>query len=384
MADSVLDQAAWPRMVSIDVLRGVTVAFMILVNTAGDGSASYAQLRHSTWNGCTLTDLVFPTFLFLMGVSVAISQSPNGRTPAPAAARLAKATRRSVILICIGLFLNMLPFFNLWTMRYCGVMQRIGVTYWLAAVSLLLLDWTGVTILCALTLLGYWALMTLVPVPGFGKTGLELGVLNPVGNLASALDRIVIPPAHIYHHTFFDPEGLLSTLPALCSVLLGVVAWWFLQKRELRSRLALMAATGLIVAALGLAWNTVFPINKRLWTSSYVLWAAGIDLLILAVLSWYLDGSADSASRRLHRWFTPWLAFGSNALAAYVLSEVLASVIEGIHVAGGVTLQRWSYLQIPDWAGSPALRSLEWSLAFTAACYVPIHLLYRKRILIKL
>jgi predicted acyltransferase len=371
-------------MISIDVLRGLTVAFMILVNTAGDGSSSYAQLRHSTWNGCTFTDLVFPTFLFLMGVSMAISQSPNGPRPAPAAVRLAKATRRSVMLICIGLFLNMLPFFNLWTMRYCGVMQRIGVTYWLAAVSLLLLDWTGVTILCALTLLGYWALMTLVPVPGFGKIGLELGVLNPVGNLASALDRIVIPPAHIYHHTFFDPEGLLSTLPALCSVLLGVIAWWFLQKRELRFRLALMAGSGLTIAALGLAWNTVFPINKRLWTSSYVLWAAGIDLLVLSVLSWYLDGSRDSARGRLHRSFTPWLAFGSNALAAYILSEVLGSVIDGIHVAGGMTLQRWSYLQIPDWAGSPALRSLEWSLAFTAACYVPIHLLYRKRILIKL
>jgi predicted acyltransferase len=376
-------QTTKPRMISIDVFRGVTVALMILVNTAGDGSASYAQLQHSTWNGCTLTDLVFPTFLFVMGVSMAISQSPSGQI-APAAARLTKATRRSLILIFIGLFLNMLPYFNLGTLRYCGVMQRIGITYWIAAVSMLLLDWYGVTILCVLILVGYWALMTLVPVPGFGKTGLELGVLNPAGNLASAIDRMVIPPTHIYRHTFFDPEGLLSTLPALCSVLLGVVSCGFLQKRRLSSRLALMAGCGLVLAILGFAWNAVFPINKRLWTSSYVLWVGGIDLLVLGLLSWYLDDPENSPSGWLRRSLTPWLAFGSNALVAYVLSEVLASVIVGIHVRGGVTLQHWSYLQIPEWAGPPPMRSLEWSLAFTAMCYAPIHLLYRKRILIKL
>jgi predicted acyltransferase len=382
MANPIPTRVIRPRMISIDVFRGVTVAFMILVNTAGDGSASYAQLQHSTWNGCTVTDLVFPTFLFLMGVSMAISQSQGGRTPV--AVRLTKSTRRSLILVLIGLFLNMMPSFNLGTLRYCGVMQRIGITYWLAAFSLLLLGWPSVTILCGVILIGYWALMTLVPVPGYGKTGLELGVLNPVANLASTLDRMVIPPAHLYRHTFFDPEGLLSTLPALCSVLLGVVAWWFLQKRTPRSRLALMAGCGVVLAVLGLAWNTVFPINKRLWTSSYVLLVGGIDLVLLALLTWSLDDPENSPSGGGRPWLTPWLAFGSNALAAYVLSEVLASAIVGVHLRGGMTLQQWSYLQIPNWAGSPALRSLEWSLAFTAACYVPIHSLYRKRILIKL
>lgn len=369
-------------MISIDVMRGLTVAIMILVNTPGDGSASYAQLQHATWSGCTLTDLVFPTFLFLVGVSMAISQFSGRRIPI--AASLAKGTRRSLLLIFIGLFLNMLPSFNLGTLRYCGVMQRIGITYWLAAVSLLFLGWRGVTILCATILMGYWALMTLVPVPGYGKTGLELGVLNPSGNLAAALDRMMIPTAHIYRHTFFDPEGLLSTLPALCSVLLGVLAWWFLQEGKLKSRHSLMVGCGVVLAGLGLAWNTAFPINKRLWTSSYVLWVGGIDFALLALLNWCFDDHEDSRSGGSRRWLTPWLAFGSNALAAYILSEVLASVMVGFRVPGGMTLQHWSYSQIPEWAGSPALRSLEWSLAFTAACYVPIHLLYRKRILIKL
>jgi predicted acyltransferase len=372
-----------PRVISIDVLRGVTVAFMIVVNTAGDGNASYAQLQHSSWNGCTLTDLVFPTFLFVMGVSMAISRSSGNRMPRKTSSHLGKATRRSLILIFIGLFLNLLPFFNLGTLRYCGVLQRIGITYWLAAVCLLFFDWPGGATICALILVGYWALMTLVPVPGFGKTGLELGVLNPAGNLATALDRMVIPTAHIYHHTFYDPEGLLSTLPALCSVLLGVIAWWFVEKRTLKSQLALMAL-GIVLAGLGFAWNPAFPINKRLWTSSYVLWVAGIDFVILALLSWYLDDRGTSCSGWLRSSLTPWLALGSNALAAYVLSEVLASLIVGVHLRRGITLQQWSYLQIPDWAGSPSLRSLEWSLAFTALCYLPIHLLHRKRILIKL
>jgi predicted acyltransferase len=371
-------------MVSIDVLRGLTVAFMILVNTAGDGSASYAQLRHSVWNGCTLTDLVFPTFLFLMGVSMAFSQSSASRATVSTVTRFAKAARRSAVLILIGLFLNALPYFSLGTMRYCGVMQRIGLTYFLAALLLLVTETPGLIAVCALLLAGYWALMTLVPVPGYGKTGLELGILDPAGNLASAMDRLAIPKEHLYRHGFYDPEGLLSTLPALASVLLGVLAGRMLRRTELASRLILIAVCGVTMAAVGLAWNMAFPINKRMWTSSYVLWVAGIDFLLLALLSWYLDRPERNTGGDQRRLLTPWLAFGSNALAAYVLSEVLTAVIGNVHVNAGVTLQRWTYQLLPAWLGSPSLRSLEWSIAFTAVCYLPIYLLYRRRILIKL
>jgi predicted acyltransferase len=370
-------------MVSIDVLRGITVAFMILVNTAGDGNASYMQLRHSVWNGCTFTDLVFPTFLFLMGVSMAFSSKHAG---APMHTRLLKATRRSAILILIGLALNALPFFDLGTLRYCGVMQRIGLTYWLAALLITILDTRALAAVCALLAAGYWALMTLVPVPGYGKSGLELGILNPQANLASALDRLIIPQAHLYHHSFYDPEGLLSTLPALVSVLFGVLAGRLLREQEITERFAAIAGCGVALAAAGLAWSTVFPFNKRMWTSSYMLWAAGIDLLLLAFFSWWLDkptqpGHAMSKRRNL---LTPWLAFGSNALAAYVLSEVLSVCIDTISVGNGLSLQRWSWLLVPAWMGSPALRSLLWSISFTAICYLPIYMLYRKHILIKL
>jgi predicted acyltransferase len=372
------------RRLSIDALRGLTVAFMILVNTAGDGRVSYTQLRHSVWNGCTLTDLVFPTFLFLMGVSMAFSLSPASRTAASNVGRFVRAARRSLVLILIGLVLNALPFFALGTLRYCGVMQRIGLTYLLAAVLLLVTEAPGLLILCALILGSYWALMTLVPVPGYGRTGLELGVLNPVGNLASALDRMAIPKDHLYRHGFYDPEGLLTTLPALASVLLGVLAGRMLRRQENASHLGWFAGCGAALAAVGLIWNTVFPINKRMWTSSYVMWVAGVDFLLLALFSWYLDRPGRTTVSWKRRLLAPCLAFGSNALAAYVLSEVLATVISAIRVDGGLTLQRWTFQLLPEWLGAPPLRSLEWSIAFTAICYLPIYLLYRRRILIKL
>jgi predicted acyltransferase len=369
-------------MASIDVFRGLTVACMIVVNTAGYADDSYAQLRHSLWNGCTLTDLVFPSFLFLMGVSMAFSVSAAEGKSHSTAARVLKATRRSGILVVIGLVLNALPHFSLANLRYCGVMQRIGVTYWLAALLLIVADTPTIAVICAALLVGYWALMTLVPVPGYGLNGIALGVLNPAGNLASALDRLVIPQAHIYHHTFYDPEGLLSTLPALASVLLGVLAGRLLRRRELPSRLAWMAACGAALAAAGYLWSTAFPMNKRMWTSSYALWAAGIDFLLLAWMSRALDRPGDGEGKR-SEFLTPWLAFGSNALAAYVLSEVLATAINAIP-AGGVSLQQWTFLLLPAWAGPLPMRSLEWSLAFTTVCFLPILYLYKKRILIKL
>jgi predicted acyltransferase len=167
-------------------------------------------------------------------------------------------------------------------------------------------------------------------------------------------------------------------------VLLGVLAGRVLQRRELASRLGWLAGCGVGLATLGLMWNTVFPINKRMWTSSYVLWVAAIDFLLLALLSRWLDRPAPPATGWRQRLLTPWQAFGSNALVAYVLSEIIAIAISTAHVTAGVSLQRWSYLLIPAWAGPPPLRSLVWSVAFTALCYLPVHLLYRKRIFIKL
>jgi predicted acyltransferase len=369
------------RWVSLDLLRGATVALMILVNTAGDGSVSFAQLRHSAWNGCTLTDVVFPLFLFWMGLAMAISFASRHARQISSGAIVRQAARRAATIVALGLLLNALPFFHLTTLRYCGVMQRIGLCYFLAAVLLLFLDARKLVATVAVLLLGYWALLTLVPVPGYdGQNGLALGVLNPETNLASALDRIAIPVLHRYHHTFYDPEGLLSTLPALATVLCGALAGLWLRRKQGHG-LKAMGLAGAAAVALALLWNLALPINKRMWTSSYVLLTAGIALILLALTKWWFDGDRPRSPLPFG---TPLLAFGSNALVAYMLSEVVSILIGTILFPGFANLQQWSYALIPAWTAPAPVRSLLWSILFTSLCYLPIHVLYRKKIFIKL
>ncbi|MFT4113253.1 acyltransferase family protein [Silvibacterium sp.] len=373
------------RMVSLDILRGLTVAFMILVNNAGDGAASYAQLRHSAWNGCTLTDLVFPMFLFIMGISMALSFESRLRKGRSRGEIVAEAVRRAAVIVLIGLILNALPFFHLSTLRFCGVMQRIGVCYLLAALIALYGRTRTVAISTLVLLAGYWALMSWVPVPGCGGEGVTPGITNQPCNLASAIDRIAIPVAHRYHHTFYDPEGLLSTLPALASVLIGVLtASWLRASVAQTRKLGGLAASGAISLVLGLLWSESFPLNKRLWTSSFVLVTAGVSLLLLAVCALFFDGEETGARRWLQPLALVGRIFGSNALTAYVLSEVLSIVLGAIPAGNAGTAQRFSYLLLPGFLAPGPFRSLVWSVLFVGACFVPIAVLYRRRIFLKL
>ncbi|RXS94532.1 acyltransferase family protein [Silvibacterium dinghuense] len=375
------------RMASLDILRGLTVAFMILVNNAGDGAASYLQLRHSVWNGCTLTDLVFPMFLFIMGISMALSFESRLRKGRSRGEIAIEAARRAATIVVIGLVLNALPFFHLDTLRYCGVMQRIGLCYLMAALIYLAGQARLTAIVTVVLLVGYWALMTWAPVPGCGGNGATLGILNQPCNLASALDRMAIPVAHRYRHTFYDPEGLLSTLPALASVLIGVlVASWLRAPVSQRKKLGWLAASGALLVGMGWIWSEVFPLNKRLWTSSYVLFTAGISLLLLAAAAMLFDGEGEQTP--LRRWFQPLASvgriFGTNALTAYVLSEVLSIVIGAIHAGSAGTLQRLTYLWLPGFLVPGPFRSLVWSVLFVGVCFVPVAVLYRRRIFLKL
>jgi len=385
-AGSSASGSASRRWISLDVLRGLTVAFMILVNTAGDDSVSYAQLRHSAWNGCTLTDLVFPLFLFIMGVSMTLSFEGRLARGVPKNAIAMQAAKRAGLIVLLGLALNALPFFHLATLRYCGVLQRIGVCYLLASLLLLGIRVRGVAVTTGVAILGYWALMTFVPVPGFGYSGGELGILNPQSNLASAIDRLVIPQAHLYHQSFYDPEGLLSTLPALATVLFGVLTAAWLRGGGVTARrklLVLALCSGLLVG-LGLAWSPWFPLNKRLWTSSYALLCAGVSIGLLAALAWLIDESKWLSRRWLTWAIAPWLVFGTNALTAYIFSEILSIAIGSIPFQGYGNLQRFTFLLLPAWLGSASLRSLIWSLLFTAVCFLPVLWLYRRRIFLKL
>jgi predicted acyltransferase len=372
------------RLISLDVLRGLTVAVMILVNNAGDGAVSYAQLRHSVWNGCTLTDVVFPLFLFIVGASIALSFAARMERGAGRSAIMRQMLRRTVTIFALGLLLNALPAFHLGELRYYGVLQRIALCYALAGAVYLFGGVAGCAVTAALVLVGYWLLMTHVPVPGFGLPGASIEVLDRYGNLAAWLDRSMVPQAHLYRHSVYDPEGLLSTLPALANTLLGILAAvWLRSARPAWRRACGLLACGLASMAAGLLWSQSFPLNKRLWTSSFALFTSGIAMLLLALLFWIIDGR-EKRDRQQSLWMKPWLVFGTNALTAYVLSEVLAVALAAVPVRSGENLQQLLFRLLPTWIGPPPLVSMVYSVLFVSVCYVPVWMLYRRRIFVKL
>ena len=368
------------RLLSLDVLRGLTVALMILVNNAGDGAVSYAQLRHSVWNGCTLTDIVFPLFLFMIGASIALSLRSRLARGTARSAILLQVLKRSVLIAAIGLLLNALPYFSMSTLRFYGVLQRIALCYALGSIIFLFGGVTACIVAIVAALGGYWFLLLHVAVPGIGLPGVNVGVLDPYCNLASWLDRLLVPAAHLYHHGIYDPEGLLSTIPAVATTLLGVLSvLWLQTPRSAWRKAAALLLCGLILLVCGLLWSHNLPINKRLWTSSYVLFTGGISMVLLASLFWAIDGSY-----QLRRGLTPWLVFGTNALAAYVLSEVLAIALAAIRMPRGGNLQKSLFHLLPHWLGPPSLVSMIYSVFFVLACAIPLTPLYRRKIFLKL
>jgi predicted acyltransferase len=286
-----------------------------------------------------------------------------------------------VLIILIGLALNALPFPNLGTLRYCGVMQRIGLCYLLSALVLLYLRPRGVALFALASVVGYWLLLTKVPVPGFGYPGVNVPILDPQGNLASYLDRLLIPKAHRYHFSFYDPEGILSTLPAVATTCLGMLTGTWIKRPDVTvsRKLVAMAGASLVLVAAGVGWSYFLPFNKRLWTSSYVLLTGGVSLGLLAFFQWALD------YKRLFRGqVEPFLAFGVNALTAYVLSEVLGIVLGSIRLASGRTAQQFLCELIPAWLGPAPFRSLIWSILFVFICWLPVVYLRRRAIVVKL
>jgi len=395
-----------PRVLSVDILRGITIAFMILVNDPGDWDHVFAPLDHAPWNGWTLTDLVFPTFLFLVGASIIFSLDARA-----AKGNCRKTLSGHVILRCLKILalqysLVFFPYMHWHTMRLYGVLPRIALCYLLAGLILIATSKlkSRVPILIAITatlLLGYWALLRFVPIPGVGMPGRDIPFMDPTQNLTSWLDRAAMAFTQRWLHTGRlylpgrDPEGLLSTLPAVATTLLGALtALWMRQthgprgSRALRRMQLTLAAAGILAILAGEVWSPYFPINKNLWTSSYVLLSAGWAALTLALLSLLVDRRPEPWPGWLSISTWPWFVFGSNAIAAFTVSVVLVKTCLYIKLTGadGIKHSLWAlyYQHVFARHGSTNWTSLAFAISIVLLCFIPNWLLWRRKIFLKI
>ena len=375
------------RLTSLDVFRGITIAGMILVNMAGVADKVYPPLGHADWNGCTPTDLVFPFFLFIVGVAMAFSLAKY--TDSTLDSPLNKESRgglywriirRSVILFALGILLNGFWEYNFPSIRIMGVLQRISLTYLLASLIVLNLPKKRQWVLAAVLLIGYWLAMTLIPVPGYG-----MGNLTREGNFGAYIDRLIIDTAHLYKGDKFnsmgDPEGLFSTLPAVVSVLFGYFTGDWLRKQPIKSHASMnLVLVGLSCLVIGQVWDFWFPINKKLWTSSFVVFTAGWALLLLAACYEWIE------VRLQRRWGKPFEIMGLNAISLFVASVLLIKILVKTHVGTGEkapTTYDWIYnhLFVP-WAG--AMNGSFLFALVTLLCWWGVgYALYRQRWFIK-
>jgi predicted acyltransferase len=369
------------RLQSLDVFRGLTIAGMVLVNNAGDWSAVYPPLQHADWHGWTPTDLVFPFFLLIVGVAIPMALE-NRRAAGGSMADLhRKIARRTLLIFLFGLVLNWFPpipsvWERLQALRIPGVLQRIAICYGIAAFLFLRLGRRGIVWLTGGILAGYWALLTWVPAPG----GVA-GDLSREGSLPSWIDRTLLA-GHIYRPSY-DPEGILSTLPAVATTLLGVLAGhWLRSARPPMERAAGLFAAGLLCLLVGWAWDGFFPINKALWTSSYVLFTGGLGLQLLALCYWLVD------LRGMRGWTFPFVVLGVNALALFVLTGLAADLLQVIRLTGpdgqSIPLQAILYRRLfASWL-SARNGSLAYALTFLAFWWAVMWGLYRRRLFLRL
>ncbi|MGC2636917.1 MAG: heparan-alpha-glucosaminide N-acetyltransferase domain-containing protein [Acidobacteriaceae bacterium] len=365
------------RVLSVDIVRGITIAFMIMVNN--NGAAAYRPFCHSAWNGWTPTDLVFPTFVFIVGVSIVLSFGKRLERGDSKGAIAVSIVRRTIILFALGLVVNGFPYFPLHTLRIYGVLQRIALCYLAAGLFYLWRrDAASKVVAIVVLLIAYWILMRFVPVPGYGVPTHQIPLLDPDRNWVAWLDRRLLP-GRLYEGVR-DPEGLLSTFPAIATALLGVVTGLWIRTERTRGQIcAGLLAGAVALIALGELWNVWFPINKKLWTSSYVLFAAGCSLLLLGFLYWCIDMRGWRKA-----WSQPWIVFGTNAIFAYMLSELLSSTLWAVHVHPGVALWSWIYAPIFAPIHPPGVGSLLYSICFAGVCWLVTYPLWRRKIFLKI
>jgi predicted acyltransferase len=362
------------RLQSLDVFRGLTITFMIIVNTPGDWYMAYDMLEHAKWHGFTPTDLVFPSFVFITGVSTWFSMKQHNHSFSTDL--LKKIWKRTLLIFLLGVALYAFPYYNrpLSTWRILGVLQRIALCYGIGATLSLVLNKKQIIGLCGILLLGYWAILT-----QFGDLSLE-------NNAVRTLDLFLFGEAHLYkgEGIFFDPEGLLSTLPALVTYFIGYWVGQYIgqvQDRRVAFKNLLLGAIILIIG--GLVWNFGFPINKKLWTSSYVLFAGGLSMAIFALTYLVVD------VLEIKSWIKPFEIFGTNAILAYLVSEFLVTIISefikvrestGDIIDGHEAAYRTLFT---FWLGRNDFSSFVFALFYMATCWLIVYLFYRKKLFLK-
>jgi predicted acyltransferase len=390
------------RLLSLDVFRGMTVAGMLLVNDPGTWSAIFPPLEHAEWNGWTPTDLIFPFFLFIVGITTHLSLSARRARGDNDSAIVKQILRRGIIIYLLGFAMAMFPFYQWGTIatianatpwdrilfriehvRILGVLPRIAIVYVCAALLTLRTTLRQQILIIAALLFGYWFAMTLIPVPGENVIGALL--LNTHDrNLAAYLDRLILGTNHTWIGSVtFDPEGPMSTIPAIATAMLGVIAgrWIALRDKSLLERISGLFAGGALGMTVGLMWNWAFPINKNLWTSSYVMFTAGMACVAIATIMWIVDYC------NVKWWTKPFVVFGVNPIVAFVGSGVMARLIYTLwHVnyhGKSVAVQDAIYQAVfLPWL-PPRVASLAFAIAFVLLWYGILTVLYRRNIFLK-
>lgn len=359
------------RLVSLDAFRGFTIIGMIIVNTPGSWEYVFPPLRHASWNGLTPTDLVFPFFLFIVGVSIVLAYTKRLKMNSPKGEMVKKILKRSVLIFAFGLALNLIGS-QFDHFRIPGVLQRIAIVFLVCSLLFLYTSrktqiWTGIILL-----VGYYLLMMLVWVPDVGA-----GVLLPGKNLAAWVDSMTIP-FFMYQGTW-DPEGILSTLPAIGTGITGMLAGYIVvSDRKIEDKVILLFVFGFFMTMIGEIWGWAFPINKNLWTSSYVLYTSGLATMTWAVLIWIMDMKGHQ------RWAHFGVVFGTNAITAYVLSYLWQIPFTWITISNGENLQSLYMKGMINIGIMPEIVSLIWALTFTVLCFLPTLYLYNKKIFLKI
>ena len=351
-------------------MRGITIAAMILVNFPGDENNVFAPLRHTRWNGLSPTDLIAPFFLFIVGISIVLAYSK--RMDQDRKGDLYKKILiRSLKIFAIGIFLNLLPDFNFSELRYTGTLPRIAIVFLACALIFLKTSFKQQIWIGAVILVGYWLAMTLIPTPGIGQVMLEPGI-----NLAAWIDSKFLPGT-MWQGTW-DPEGILSTFPSVVSGITGLLAGHLLiSKRSSTDKVIYLMVFGLLSAALGYVWGLTFPVNENLWTSSFVLVTSGMAALVLGAAYFVVDIKGYTQGT------TPGTIFGANAITAYVMGDVLAILFYHLQI-GESSLNEYGVFFLTGIGCTPKLASMLYAFTFVCINFIPVFILFKRKIFIKL